>query len=396
MADLQGIAQQIRDLIHAQAPASVDEIVKGLPDEAVVAAGPVALIIVLVLFFMIVGALTGGKKKKSKRAEIEEVDDDDIPAPITPRATPPRPPAPVREPEAKLDKRGEAVLEAVRKARAPEADFPSEEQKLAQAQAASRVARENAGALKLLAAGDLDAGFDKMAEEAQALQAAGKIPKAAAVWREIAILSEGVDNRRALVAAEGGFILDKSDFWGNVFLARLRVMADLKGEVFLAAQAAQAAAKTLREKAVALAEIGDAETRIGKYEEARTSYIGAVEMMRTLARGGEKRAQHDLSVCLNKLGDLHIVFREPDKARELFEEDLTIARHLAKAHPDSIEYGRDVLISLVKLADLINSRPMFTEALALAESLKQKGHLPGADAWMIDAIRKALAAAPAS
>lgn len=393
---MEAIAEQIRALIAANAP-GLSSVTDGLPDVAIVAAGPAALLIVLILLFMILGALGGGKKKKERREEIvrEVQAQDDIPRPAPTRAAPQAPAAPKAPAKPAdspaLDRRGEQLLEAIRHARAPEAEPLSSEQKLQQEEAAGRLVRDHAAVVRLIMSGEVRAGFDKLAEEAAGFEKSKK-PKAAQAYRDIAVLMDGIDNKQALDAAESAFAIEKNNFWGAIFLARLRAAADKPRDALDAAHAAVEAAKGPREKAVAQAEYGDANLRIGRIDIARESYKSAIDATRTLARSGETRAQHDLSVCLNKLGDLEVQAKDVGAARALFEEDLTIARHLAKAEPQSAEAQRDVIISLVKLAEVSGDRNHWVEASQSADALARSGRMPQSDAWMVEALRKQVAA----
>jgi hypothetical protein len=83
-----------------------------------------------------------------------------------------------------------------------------------------------------------------------------------------------------------------------------------------------------------------------------------------------------------------MISKNPDKAKALYEEDLTIARHLAKTAPNSIDAQRDVIISLVKLAEVTRDKAHWTEARDAAETLDRAVKWPASDAWMLDALRK--------
>jgi hypothetical protein len=387
MADLHDIAEQIRALIHAQAP-SMDAAAKSLPDAAVAAAGPAAILIVLIVLFAIIGALSGGKKKKAARAaaQAEAEAEEELPRPGPTRAAPPPAEAKPAEPKGP-DKRGEALLEAVVRGRPAKAESPSRELQLAQEEAAQRVAKENPNAAKVLLTGDLLQGFPKLAEEAQALKAS-KPQRAAQVFRDLGALATGVDLPTARSAYEEAFAIEKNNFWGAIFLARLRAESGAADKALEAAAAGAANAKGPREKTVAAAELGDAHLHANQLDKAREAYSSAVESARMLARSGARDAQHDLSVCINKLGDLEMISKNPDKAKALYEEDLTIARHLAKTAPNSIDAQRDVIISLVKLAEVTRDKAHWTEARDAAETLDRAGKWPASDAWMLDALRK--------
>ncbi len=392
---MEAIAEQIRALIEANAP-GLKSVTDGLPDVALIAAPAGALVIVLILLFMILGALGGGKKKKAARAQLkrELEEQDEIPKPIplrqpAPAAPAPQAAAPAKPPE--LDRRGQQLLEALRTARAPDSDPPSAEQRAAQEAAAARLVRDHPAALRLIMSGESKNGFNKMAEEAGALEK--KNPqRAAQAWRDLAVLTEGINHQVALHAAECAHTLDKTDFWGAITLSRLRGDAEqpnLSGALD-AAHVAVELAKGPREKAIAQVEVGDANARLGRFDAGRSAFKVAIDATRSLARGGDIRAQHDLSVCLNKLGDLEKVTGNADAAKALYDEDLAIARHLAKQSP-SPDAERDVFITLVKLAEITNDKTQWQEARDIAEQMERAGRLPPSDAWILNALRERVA-----
>ena len=386
---MESIAAQIRALIDANAP-GLHETIKMLPDVALVAAGPVALLLVLILLFMILGALGGGKKKKAARAAAlaQTDDEDDLPRPArVQRPPPPPPPAP---PPATA-RRANALLDAVRNARAKDAEPASAEERAAQEEASVRVLKESPAASKMLIDGNLEGGFEALAQEAAALEAK-KSPRAAQAWRDLGMLAEGVDPGRAIHALEAAFYADKSDFWGAVFLSRMRIAAGREAFATETAMAAASAAKGPREKAIALIELGDATFSVGDFEHGREAYENAIEVTRSLARGGEHAAQRDLSICLNKLGDLETKAGNTERARKLLEEDLTIARHLAAADRHSDEAQRDLIISLAKLGALTDDKRHWVEARDAADALQRAGRLPPSDAPLLEALRKRAAA----
>jgi hypothetical protein len=386
MPDWPALAAQIRMLIHAQAP-GLDHIAAQAPDGALLAMPAAALAVVLLIAFALLGALVGGKNNKARRAAALEVEDedDDLPAPARVARSPP--PAADKGP----DKRTEAVLDALERARAPGAEAPSAEERQAQERAAARVLKDSPIAAKAIAAGDVGAGLDKLDAEAAALASAGK-PRAAQAWRDLGALAEGVDDARALSALETAFAIEPSDFWANVFLARQSAKAGKFEQALAAAQAGASHAKGPREKAIGQAETGDANMSLRRIEPARAAYQGAIEALRLLARSGERRAQHDLSVGLSKLGDLEHTVGDLPKARALYEEDLTIARHLAKTNAASLNAQRNVVISLVKVAAVTNDRACWIEARDAAEALARAGKLLPSDAPLLEGLRKHVAA----
>ncbi len=104
------------------------------------------------------------------------------------------------------------------------------------AEAAERAARD-------IARGDVSGGFDILANEARAAEA-----EAANKWRRLGALAVGVDTARARAAYEEAFRLQPEDFWTCVELARLRRKAGDLAASRQAAEAAERAARTERER----------------------------------------------------------------------------------------------------------------------------------------------------
>jgi len=381
---MDAIAAQIRALIDANAP-GLHETLKSVPDIALVAAGPVAIVLVLILLFTILGALGGGKKRKAAReAAAAETEDDDLPRPAAPRPTPVAPPP--APPPPQIDRRAATLLEALRKARPAEVEPPTPEQRAAQEEAVVRVLRESPGPAKLLLDGDLASGFAKLGAEAEGLQQNGK-PRAAQAWRDLGVMLDGLDQRSAVRALGAAYNLDQTDFWGDMFLARLLIKEGRLENALAVATSALACAKGSREKAIGQVELGDAHLALKDYDHAREAYQSAIEMTRFLARSGEHGAQRDLSVCLNRLGDLEGATGDKAKARALLEEDLTIARHLASAQARSFDAQHDLIVSLAKLGNLTNERKYWVEARDMTEALARTGQLPASDNRLLEVLR---------
>jgi tetratricopeptide (TPR) repeat protein len=198
------------------------------------------------------------------------------------------------------------------------------------AKAAERATRD-------IARGDVSGGFDILAKEARAAEA-----EAANKWRRLGALAVGVDTARARAAYEEAFRLQPEDFWTCVELARLRRKAGDLAASRQAAEAAERAARTDRERSVADDEIGD---------------------------------------VLVKAGDL-------SGAKARFEASLEVMERLAAANPGSAEAQRDVWVSLWRLANMEGSGVTWDRVLARMEEMKARGTLLPTDEGFLEQARQ--------
>jgi tetratricopeptide (TPR) repeat protein len=188
-------------------------------------------------------------------------------------------------------------------------------------------------AADLIAQGRLAEGFDLLAADAETGDAAQ-----AQKWRDLGALAYGVDTARALAAYERAAALDPSDFWTQIYCAWLYQEAGRLQDARRAAEAAERAASTDRERSVAGGRIGD---------------------------------------VLVKAGDL-------SGAKARFEESLALAEKLAAANPGSAEAQRDLIVSCAKLAGIFPKQGWWAKTHAIALRLQQEGRLAPADAWMVE------------
>ena len=93
---------------------------------------------------------------------------------------------------------------------------------------------------------------------------------------------------------------------------------------------------------------------MGDSEEARCHFEQALDINRRLAQANPANAQsqRDLSISLNRLGDILVAIGDLEAARRLFEQALDISRRLADADPASAQSQRDLSISLNRLGDI--------------------------------------------
>jgi tetratricopeptide (TPR) repeat protein len=298
-------------------------------------------------------------------------------------------------------------------------------------------------ALKRYAEGDRAGGFEALV----AIQKA-EMKAVAAGWREIAALALDRKDRGEMGTAEvisfyeTAQNLDADDAWGWIELQRLYQEARRLPDARRAAEQALAHAQNDRVRSVAENELGDALIASGDFAGARARFEESVKTRERLAaeNPGSVTAQRDLSVSLDNLGRALVLLHDFAGARARFEEGIKIAERLAVADPSSAEPQRDLSISLQRLGTMLLSagdraagiarleealkirerlaasnpdsaraqRELIAshialgllggeahsrEGLRIALDLQKKGLLDPTDAWMIDELRRQVAAA---
>ncbi|MBB5868637.1 tetratricopeptide (TPR) repeat protein [Allocatelliglobosispora scoriae] len=133
-----------------------------------------------------------------------------------------------------------------------------------------------------------------------------------------------------------------------------------------------------RDLSIALNRLGDLARAAGDMVTARASYTESLTMARRLTAADPTNIQYqrDLSVSLTKLGDLARAAGDMVTARTSYTESLTIDRQLTAADPTNIQYQRDLSISMNKLGDLAQAagdidaaRTSYTESLTIRRQL---------------------------
>ena len=150
-----------------------------------------------------------------------------------------------------------------------------------------------------------------------------------------------------------------------------------------------------RDVSVSLIKLGAVAIKAGDTDAALGFFTESSDILRALseANPGSAEAKRDVSVSLNKLGDVAMKAGEANAAHDYFTEGLDIARALATANPGSAEAQRDVIFSLAKLGGMTGEFQYWQEALAIAEQMEANGQFAPTDAWMLEEIRKQIAAA---
>jgi tetratricopeptide (TPR) repeat protein len=134
---------------------------------------------------------------------------------------------------------------------------------------------------------------------------------------------------------------------------------------------------TQREKSVNLDLTGDALMKyFGDTQAALDAYQESLKISRQIAQNdpGSSQAQRDLSVSLNKLGDINLQLGNSQAALDAYQESLKIRRQIAQNDPGSSQAQRDLLVSFYKQGQILSKleRPQealefYRQALEIAE-----------------------------
>jgi tetratricopeptide (TPR) repeat protein len=121
-------------------------------------------------------------------------------------------------------------------------------------------------------------------------------------------------------------------------------------------------------------EIGDIEHAMGNVEKAQAAYQSALEASQ---RVGDDQ---DVSVSLERIGDMRSARNDLAGALKAYEEGLGIRMRLMAADPSHVERARDVSVSLNKIGDVRSARNALAGALkAYEEGLEIRRRLMAAD-----------------
>ncbi len=241
----------------------------------------------------------------------------------------------------------------------------------------------------LLAGGDLDLTALKAEARADAERSAEK-------WRRIGALARGVNDAEALAAYEEAHRLQPEDFWTCVELARL--YRSWKGDIVAArrvAEAAERAARGEREGAVTVGELFvDIGLAGGDLVFARTGAEKAHTYFEAFAASnpGSAEAQRDVSVSLERLGDVLVKAGDLSGARARFEASLGVRERLSAQNPGSAEAQWDVWVTLWRLAAMEGGGVRWGQVRDRLEAMQARGVLFPADQQFLEKARVKAAA----
>lgn len=113
-----------------------------------------------------------------------------------------------------------------------------------------------------------------------------------------------------------------------------------------------------------------------------------------------RRPDLQLSVSHNKVGDVLVAQGNLAPALDSYRASLAIFERLAAADPGNAEWQRDVIVSNVKLAEIVGragesgaARAHYQAAMSIALELQASGRLAPRDAWMVGELERRLGAA---
>ena len=109
-----------------------------------------------------------------------------------------------------------------------------------------------------------------------------------------------------------------------------------------------------RDLSVSLNKVGDVRLAAGDRAGALSAYEESLAIRRKLAASDPGNAgwQRDLSVSLDKVGDVRLAAGDRAGALSAYEESLAIRRKLAAADPGNAGWQRDLSVSLNKVGDV--------------------------------------------
>src|SRR5262249_11351813 len=107
--------------------------------------------------------------------------------------------------------------------------------------------------------------------------------------------------------------------------------------------------------------------------------------------------QRDMSIILNRTGDVRVAAGNRPSALVDYEESLAIMRKLTTADPGNIGWQVDLVVSLYKVGTKVGpvrARELVTEALNIIQTLDRDGKLTRGQRSWLQLLRNALARLP--
>jgi tetratricopeptide (TPR) repeat protein len=139
-------------------------------------------------------------------------------------------------------------------------------------------------------------------------------------------------------------------------------------------------AQAQRDLSISLDKLGDLQFQAGDLAAAQQLFTQALKIRERLAAANpssatiDAQAQRDLSVSLTNLGDVQVQAGDFAGAQQLFAQSLRIRERLVAANPGSAQAQSDVSFNLEKLGDvevqagdLAGAQQLFTQALEIRE-----------------------------
>ncbi|MDX1965622.1 MAG: tetratricopeptide repeat protein, partial [Planctomycetaceae bacterium] len=120
---------------------------------------------------------------------------------------------------------------------------------------------------------------------------------------------------------------------------------------------------------------------LGDGTRAREYYEQSLTVSQRLAEQAPENADYarDLSVSYERMGDLFRALGDGTRAREYYEQSLTVRQRLAEQAPENADYARDLSVSYNRLGDLsrdlgesAEARKYYELDLEIAQQLAQR------------------------
>lgn len=201
-------------------------------------------------------------------------------------------------------------------------------------------------------------------------QASGTDPQSLERLRRLGALAFLVDVRIAQDAYEAAYAADRRDFWGCIYVARLRGLTGRLDGSKEAAEAALAEARTPRERSQAESELALIALGRSDGDAARRHSRAGVETMRAV------NAPDELAPSLTLLGDVSVMLGDYADAGSAYQEALSLYKSLGAAAPSDINIARSAADTQEKIATVISRQGRHQEAVAAsAESVELRRRL---------------------
>jgi tetratricopeptide (TPR) repeat protein len=154
-----------------------------------------------------------------------------------------------------------------------------------------------------------------------------------------------------------------------------------------------------RDLSVSLEKVGDVRFDAGDRAGALAAYEECLAIRRKLAAAdsGNSGWQRDVAVGLNQVGDVQLAVGNRAGARSAYEESVAIRRKLATTDPGNARWQADLVITLYKVStasDPPQARAALIQALAISEALAHQGKLTAAQENWPQLLRDALTKLP--
>lgn len=152
-----------------------------------------------------------------------------------------------------------------------------------------------------------------------------------------------------------------------------------------------------RDLAVSYNKIGEVLVIQNNHAEAFINFRDSLDIRARLiaAQPTNIKLLRDLSACQDRVGSSLFELGKIAEALNYFRDSLDIARNLAAENPTNPLWQRDLIISLLKLAQAApaEAKEHLSAALDIARRLARENQLAPSDAWMIDKVGPWLEAA---